>query len=229
MSLFLDKKRDILTYMDIESKVIALSCSPSKGRNSDHMLDAFIEGVRLNKNITVKKIYLQDIFIEHYSYENRLGPTEKEIEFEKLTQAIKNSQGLVLATPTYNFSVPAQLKNFIDRMRFFTLDFDHRNTIGQPIGMLRYLKTYFLVSGGTPHWAQRILFFAFPPFWLRAVFLYYGSVVYGALYSGDIKTYENKKILAKCKKAGIKYGKKLIKNSQNSILEKLFWRPPQKN
>ncbi|MEY4440391.1 MAG: hypothetical protein RLY49_17 [Candidatus Parcubacteria bacterium] len=229
MSLFLDKKRDILTDMSIESKVIALSCSPSKGRNSDSMLDAFIEGIKTNSNIVVEKIYLKDIQIETYDFENRLGPTEQEKNFEQLTQSLKCAQGLIVATPTYNFSVPAHLKNFIDRMRFFTLDFDHRNAIGQPVGMLRYLKTYFLVSGGTPHWAQRILFFAFPPFWLRAVFLYYGSVVYGALYSGDIKTYENKKILAKCKKAGVKYGKKLIKNSQNSILEKLFWRPPQKN
>ena len=212
----------------IESKVIALSCSPSRGRNSDSMLDAFIEGLQTHKQIIVEKIYLEDVLIERYCYENRGGACPNEPEFESLTQSIKYAQGLIIATPTYNFSVPAHLKNFIDRLRFFALDFEHKNKLGQPVGMLQYLKTYFLVSGGTPHWAQRILFFAFPPFWLRAVFLYYGSIVYGALYSGDIKTYENKKILATCKKAGIRYGKKLIKNSQNSILERLFWRPPQK-
>jgi FMN-dependent NADH-azoreductase len=193
------------------------------------MLDAFIEGVKTHKEITVEKVYLNDIKINTYSFENRLGPSEDEPDFEKLTQTIKYAQGLVIATPTYNFSVPAHLKNFIDRLRFFALDFEHKNTLGQPTGMLQYLKTYFLVSGGTPHWAQRILFFAFPPFWLRAVFLYYGSIVYGAIYSGDIKTYENKKILAKCKKAGMRYGRKVLKDSQNSILEKLFWRPPQKD
>jgi multimeric flavodoxin WrbA len=213
----------------IQNKVIALSCSPSQGRNSDSMLDAFIEGLKTHKDILVEKIYLKDIYIEQYCFENRGGACPTEPQFDSLTQSLKYAQGLVIATPTYNFSVPAHLKNFIDRLRFFALDFDHKNTLGQPTGLLRYLKTYFLVSGGTPHWAQRILFFAFPPFWLRAVFLYYGSIVYGALYSGDIKTYENEKILAQCKKAGIRYGKKLIKNSQNSILEKLFWRPPQHN
>lgn len=212
----------------IQPKIITLSCSPSRERNSDSMLNAFIEGIKTHPNITVEKIYLEDIKIEHYSYINRNGPLEHEIDFKNLTESIKKSQGLVIATPTYNFSVPAQLKNFIDRLRFFALDMENKNNLGQPTGMLGYLKTYFIVSGGTPHWAQRILFFAFPPFWLRAVFLYYGSIVYGAFYSGDVQTFQNKKILAQCKKAGIRYGKKIIKNSKNPILEKLFWRPPQK-
>lgn len=214
---------------NIEIKIIALSCSPSKGRNSDSMLDAFIEGLQKNKNIDVEKKYLNDIKINTYCFENGTGASEDETEFEALTESIKYAQGLVIATPTYNFSVPAHLKNFIDRLRFFALDLEHKNSLAQPTGMLGYLKTYFLVSGGTPHWAQRILFFAFPPFWLRAVFLYYGSIVYGAIYSGDVKTFENKKILNKCKKAGFKYGKKVLRNSNNSILEKLFWRPPQKD
>lgn len=211
----------------IQSKIIALSCSPSRGRNSDSMLDAFIEGLQTFPQITVEKIYLEDIYIERYSFENRVGANEKEVDFKNLTESIKYAQGLIIATPTYNFSVPAHLKNFIDRLRFFALNTQDKNSFGQPIGLLPYLKTYFVVSGGTPHWAQKILFFAFPPFWLRAVFLYYGSVVYGAIYSGNVRTFENKKILSKCKKEGIKYGEKVIKNSQNSILEKLFWRPPQ--
>lgn len=213
----------------IQSKIIALSCSPSRERNSDSMLDAFIEGLQTYKEVTVQKVYLEDIKINRYCYENRAGACEDESEFDQLTESIKYAQGLIIATPTYNFSVPAHLKNFIDRLRFFALNMDQKNKLGQPTGMLTYLKTYFLVSGGTPHWAQKILFFAFPPFWLRAVFLYYGSIVYGAIYSGDVETFKNKKILAQCKKAGIRYGKKLIKNSQNSILEKLFWRPPQKD
>lgn len=213
----------------IQSKIIALSCSPSRGRNSDSMLDAFIEGVRTHNQITVEKIYLEDIKINTYCFENRTGVCEDEPQFDELIESIKYAQGLIIATPTYNFSVPAHLKNFIDRLRFFALNMEQKNKLGQPIGMLSYLKTYFIVSGGTPGWAQKILFFTFPPFWLRSVFLYYGSVVYGALYSGDVKTFKNKKVLAKCKKAGIKYGRKICKNSQNSILEKLFWRPPQHN
>jgi FMN-dependent NADH-azoreductase len=209
--------------------IIALSCSPSRGRNSDSMLDAFIDGVRTHDNISIEKIYLEDVAIDTYKFTNSTGPQEHEVEFQKLTEKIKSAQGLIIATPTYNFSVPAHLKNFIDRLRFFALDMNNTNRMGQPVGGLSYLKTYFLVSGGTPKWAQRILFFAFPPFWLRAVFLYYASQCYGAYYSGDTATHQNKEILAFCTKLGKRYGKKVLCNTQHSILEKLFWRPPQKD
>lgn len=210
-------------------KVVALACSPSHGRNSDTMLDSFIEGLRAHSSIEVEKIYLDTIEIDTYSFQNCTGPQEHEIAFRELTEKVKNVNGLVIATPTYNFSVPAHLKNFIDRMRFFSLNMNDRNILSQPTGMLHYLKTYFLVSGGTPNWAQKILFFAFPPFWLRSIFLYYGSVCLGAYYTGDTASFKNKRIQEKCRKEGIKYGKKLIKNARNPILEQLFWRPPQKD
>lgn len=209
--------------------ILALSCSPSQGRNSDTMLDSFIEGIKAKGGVMVEKIYLKDIPIEYCCFENRNGPQEHEQAFRELTEKIKHAQGLIIATPTYNFSVPAHLKNFIDRLRFFALDMEHRNKLNQPPGMLEYLKTYFIVSGGTPLWAQRILFFAFPPFWLRSVFLYYGSIVYGAFYSGDVQTFSNAKILLKCKKEGTRYAQKIVTNSSQSVLEKLFWRPPQRD
>lgn len=212
----------------VRPKIIALSCSPSHSRNSDAMLDAFIVGLSKHP-IDIEKIYLDSIPIDPYSYTNRTGPADHELEFKELTEKIKKSQGLIIATPTYNFSVPGHLKNFIDRLRFFALDMEEKNFLGQPVGLLTHLKTYFLVSGGTPKWAQRLLFFAFPPFWLRAVFLYYASQCYGAYYSGDVQTFQNEKILALCQRIGNRYGKKLLRNANHSILEKLFWRPPQKN
>lgn len=213
----------------LNPKIIALSASPSRGRNSDSMLDAFLEGVATHPSIEFEKIYLEDIAIDTYKFENGKGPQEHEAAFKELTEKIKCTQGLVIATPTYNFSVPAHLKNFIDRLRFFALDMNNTNRIGQPVGGLDYLKTFFLVSGGTPKWAESLLFFAFPAFWLRAVFLYYGSNCLGAYYSGDTATFKNEKILNKCRKLGHRYGKQLIKNSRNSLTERLFWRPPQRD
>lgn len=208
-------------------KVIALSCSPSRKRNSDTMLDYFISGMKEIENIEIEKIYLEDIPIHMYKYENSLGPETDEQLFKELTEKIKNSSGLIIATPTYNFSIPAYLKNFIDRIRFFALDFKNRNKIGQPKGMLRGLKTYFLVSGGTPNWAEKILFFTFPPFWLRGVFLYFNAKVIGSYYSGDVETFKNKKVLEKCFKKGKNYAEKIIKQKDHGVLENIFWRPPQ--
>ncbi len=209
-------------------KVIALSCSPSRGRNSDHMLGSFIEGMKEVSTIEVEKIYLEDIEIDNYNFENSVGTMDHETKFKELTDKIKNEiTGLVIATPTYNFSVPAHLKNFIDRLRFIALDMNQKNSIGQPVGKLRHIKTYFLVSGGTPAWAEKILFFTFPSFWLRGVFLYFGAHVMGAFYSGDVRTFQNKEILNKCRRKGKIYAEKLVRGSRQGILEHIFWRPPQ--
>lgn len=209
-------------------KIIALSCSPSRGRNSDTMLDSFIEGMREVPSLSVEKIYLQDIPIDYYTFENSKGTLPHESKFKELTDSLRNDAvGLVIATPTYNFSVPAHLKNFIDRLRFIALDMNAKNSLGQPVGQLRHLKTYFLVSGGTPWWAEKILFFAFPPFWLRGVFLYFGARVMGATYTGDIRAFENKKLLAKCKQKGKRYGQQISSGARQGILEHIFWRPPQ--
>jgi len=209
-------------------KIIALSCSPSRKRNSDTMLDHFIDGMMEIPNIEVEKIYLEDIPINTYNFQNSTGPQENEQLFKELSEKIKNeSFGLVIATPTYNFSVPAHLKNFIDRIRFFALNFEEKNNFGQPKGELKNLRTYFLVSGGTPNWAEKILFFTFPSFWLRGIFLYFNAKVMGAYYSGDTQTFKNKKILKKCFRKGKKYAKNIIKQKNHGILENIFWRSPQ--
>ncbi|MCM2339420.1 MAG: NAD(P)H-dependent oxidoreductase [Burkholderiales bacterium] len=211
-------------------KILAISCSPSRGRNSDTMLDSFILGMREVSGIEVEKIYLEDVHINSYRFENSKDPEEGEKDFKKLVSKIANDiSGLVIATPTYNFSVPAHLKNFIDRIRFIALDLTQRNKFGQPVGKLHNLKTYFLVSGGTPNWAEHILFFAFPAFWLRALFLYFGAKVMGAFYSGDIRTFENKKILDKCFKKGKKYAIRVLKGNSQGMLENIFFRPPTRD
>jgi multimeric flavodoxin WrbA len=193
-------------------KIVAISSSPSKGRNSDTMLDHFIEGVKNNGKdlVEVEKFYLEDIHFDHYCYENKVGPTENEKDFAYLANKFDGADGVVIATPTYNFSVPSRLKNFIDRIRFIALDLDKKNIIGQPVGKLKKHRYFFLVSGGTPKYVQKILFFLYPAFWLRIVFTYYGSYKINSFYSGDIKTFQNPKILKKCFKKGERFTKKII-------------------
>jgi multimeric flavodoxin WrbA len=207
--------------------VIAISSSPSHGRNSDTMLDSFISGIKTHENIAVEKIYLDSIEMAYYSFDNRLGALSDETAFNDLVEKIKVAKGLVIATPTYNFSVPARLKNFIDRIRFIALDFENKTKLGQPKGLLGYLRTYFIVSGGTPSWAERILFFTFPAFWLRGVFLYYGAHCLGAYYRGDINAFKDEKLKEKMYKKGQKFAKKIEKEMKNRPLERVFWRPPQ--
>ncbi|NCS99036.1 hypothetical protein GW764_02500 [Candidatus Parcubacteria bacterium] len=193
-------------------KIVAISSSPSKGRNSDTMLDHFISGMEnYGKDlISVEKFYLDDIYLDHYDYGNRLGPTEKEVDFKNLALKMDKADGIVIATPTYNFSVPASLKNLVDRIRFIALDLDKKNVLGQPVGKFKRHRMFFLVSGGSPKLVQKILFFLFPPFWLRVVFMYYGSFKLNAFYSGDTKSFQNPKILKKCFKKGERFAKRVI-------------------
>jgi multimeric flavodoxin WrbA len=193
-------------------KIIAISASPSKGRNSDTMLDHFIKGVKSKNDneIEVEKIYLNDIEFDYYQYENKNGPLENEKDFADLANKIKNADGIIIATPTYNFSVPAKLKNLIDRIRFIALDLERKNILGQPVGLLKEKKFFFIVSGGTSNIIQKIIFFLYPAFWLKAVFAYYGSFKLKSFYSGDLKSFENQKILKKCFKKGRKFARKII-------------------
>jgi len=192
------------------NKIIAISASPSKGRNSDTMLDYFIKGMESNSknNLLIERFCLEDIHFDHYNYYNGKGPTENEKDFAKLAEKFKEADGIIMSTPVYNFSVPARLKNFIDRIRFIAVDLENKNIIGQPTGKFKNHRMYFLVSGGTPKWAKDMLFFLYPGFWLRVVFAYYGSFKTKSFYSGDIKTFENKKILDQCFKKGLRFSKK---------------------
>lgn len=193
-------------------KIIAISSSPSKGRNSDTMLDNFISGIEnFGKDlVSIEKFYLEDIRFDHYEYNNRLGATENEKDFAELAEKMRTADGIVIATPTYNFSVPASLKNLIDRIRFIALDTEKKNILGQPVGKFKKHKMFFLVSGGTPNFIQKILPILFPNLWLRVVFMYFGTFNIKTLYSGDIKTFQNKKVLLKCFKKGEKFAKRLL-------------------
>ncbi len=186
-------------------KVIVIYSSPEEQSNSATMADHFIKGIKQNKDIEVCKVYLKDTDFEMYCHAKKV-PLECESDFLCLTEKIQKAQGLVIATPTYNFGVPAKLKNFVDRIGFIALDYKQKNWMGQPVPKLGYLKTFFLVSGGTPTIMQKLLFFLFPPFWLWVVFKYYGAKQGGSVFGGNL-TYQNPArkqpvLLQHCEKKG---------------------------
>lgn len=194
-----------------QKKIIAISSSPSKGRNSDTMLDNFISGVKEeNSDIEIEKVYLKDIPFAYYDHGNKSGPQEDEKEFADLAKKLETYRGIVIATPTYNFSVPAKLKNLIDRIGFIVLDPEKKNIAGQPKGRFKGKKMCFLVSGGTPEFVHFFLFFLFPGFWLKTIFAYFGAYNTKSFYSGDVETFKNKKRLKKCFKLGRKFAKGLL-------------------
>ena len=199
---------------EMKKKIIAICSSPNKGGNSETLLDSFLAGIP--KDIVVKKFNLQEIDFADYSYKFSKEPDpEIEPKFRELCDAIKLADGIVIATPTYNFSVPAKLKNLIDRIGYLALDYKKMNIIGQPTGLLGDKKLFTIITGGTPNFFRGILFLIFPGFWLRVVFAYYGCFSYSTKYAGEL-TFSNPaknklKLLAKFQKLGERFGKRLLK------------------
>lgn len=195
----------------MKKKIIAIATSPNKGGNSETLLDSFISEIK--KDINIEKIILNDIEFADYSYKFSQEPDAKlEPKFRELCDKIKKAEGIVIAVPTYNFSVPAKLKNLIDRMGYFSLDYKKMNKIGQPTGLLGDKKVFTIITGGTPNLMRYFLFFVFPGFWLRVVFAYYGCFSYQTRYVGELtfsSPAKNKpELLEKFKKLGEKFAKK---------------------
>ena len=200
--------------------ITILQGSPSHGWNSDTMLDAFLEGVdSVEGSIGYSKYLTSDIECGHHCFMNRRGAEDHEEELEQLLRDIERSKWIVISSPTYNFSVPGGLKNVIDRISTsIALDYQNINWAGQPTGKLGYLRNFYLVSGGTPLLFQKILFAIFPPMRITVMFRYFGVKRSSSIYGGNLKgthlAKDDQKLLKKCRRAGMKYAKQLMKDAR---------------
>lgn len=197
-------------------KVLAWACSPSKGFNSDTMLDAFLSGVAEVKGVEVEKVYVSDLNIATYSFFNRVPDAAKEPEMFAMAEKVAAVDGVIVATPCFNFGVPAALKNLMDRLSFKALDYKKINALHQPTGMLNNLHNFYLVSCGTPWWIVHFMAWPiFPMFWLRVVFWYFGGKTWGGIYgagqNANNLAKNNVKLIARCKSAGKKYAERIVR------------------
>lgn len=194
--------------------LIALAASPNKGGNSDTLLDSFLEGVKAEcSDVEIKKTYLYDLECAPFAHKTKM-PLDTEAEFAAICESLATASGLIIATPTFNFNVPGPLKNFIDRIGFMALDYSTLNKVGQPTGKLGHLRTFFVVTGGTPNLARKFLFVLFPGFWLSIASKYYYAKSGGAMYAGNLTfahpAKDQPKLLNQAKKQGQKYARKFL-------------------
>ncbi|MDD5623902.1 MAG: NAD(P)H-dependent oxidoreductase [Candidatus Peribacteraceae bacterium] len=121
--------------------VVAGTNEPS---NSNVLADSFSEGLRHEPEITVRKFRLKDMKIDHFSLSHYEPHSPEEEDMKYLRESIESAAGLVVATPVWNFGVPAHLKNVIDRMGSFGLDETHSR------GTLKGLPFFLIFTGGAP-------------------------------------------------------------------------------
>ncbi len=125
--------------------ILVLVAGTNDPSNSDTLADAFIEGMRTQGNTEVEKIRLKDLEIAHFTLKHYDSDYPQEEVFRSLQRKIEEADGILIATPVWNFGVPAHLKNLIDRMGVFGLDAATRTR-----GMLRGKPFYLLFTGGSP-------------------------------------------------------------------------------
>ena len=105
-------------------KIISINASPRKGWNSDRMLDAFLEGIRVQcSDAKIEKVQLYDMDFKgcrgclacslkatenrHCLYKD--GATD-------LLRDIKSADGFVFSAPIYYFEVPSQMRGILERL-----------------------------------------------------------------------------------------------------------------
>ena len=124
----------------------------------------------------VNKVRLKDLSIGHFDL-TCYGPSCPIDGLTHVQSFIEESHGVIIATPVWNFGVPAHLKNLIDRMGSFALD--PSRSLGTFNG-----KPFFLIfTAGMPKAAW--------PFLRKSVshipiaLQYFGGSVLGTLFEGS--------------------------------------------
>ena len=126
-------------------EILLLIAGTNDPSNADVLAHAFAEGMQQAGDVTIHKHLLRDSALEHFTLKHYEEATEQEPAFLELVNLLQRSSGFVIATPVWNFSVPAHLKNFIDRLGRIGLDAEthsHGTLGGKPF--------YLLFTGGSP-------------------------------------------------------------------------------
>jgi len=143
--------------------------------NAKALAEAFQQGV-MREGVSTNLIRLTDLSINHFSLEYYHPQCSLDDDFCRVQNLIESADGVIIATPIWNFSVPAHLKNFIDRIGGFALD-EATHSKGQLNG-----KPFYLIfTGGAPIAAWKFMLHV-TTMHLPQSIKYYGGVVLGRHY-----------------------------------------------
>ena len=154
-------------------KILIINAGTNEKSNSLALAEAFAKGARTFSGMETEIVRLKDLTIKHFDLEHYDPACPRDDDFCDLQEKFLAAQGIVFATPVWNFSVPAHLKNLIDRLGAVGLDVETRSK-GQLNG-----KPFFLIyTGGAPMIAWKALLYLTTMHVSEAI-KYYGGIVIG--------------------------------------------------
>lgn len=124
--------------------ILAIVAGTNNPSNSDYLTDVFLQTLQ-EEGVTVEKIRLKDLSIPQFTLERYQPDFYHDADILKIRDGITKATGILIATPIWNFGVPAHLKNTIDCLGAFLLDKETRSK-----GQLNGKPFYFLFTGGAP-------------------------------------------------------------------------------
>lgn len=101
----------------MQKKVLIISASPRKNGNSDRLCEEFKRGAMEGGNET-EKIFLGDHkigFCQGCGFCAKSGVCVQKDDMKTLLEKMVHSDVIVLATPTYFYTMDGQMKTFLDR------------------------------------------------------------------------------------------------------------------
>lgn len=96
---------------------VAVIGSPRRGMNTEKLVDIISETL-FNKNISVRKFHLDNSVMHpctNCEYCISHGKCHINDEVSEIISEMKEANGIILASPSYNYNVTSQMKVFLDR------------------------------------------------------------------------------------------------------------------
>ncbi len=157
-------------------KIVVLVGGTNNPSNSEALADAFIDGIRSIPGFDAEKIRLRERSIEHFTMSCYAPDFRDEPDFADIRAKVEEADGLVVASPIWNFGIPANLKNVIDRLGASGLDPATRST-----GQWKDKPAYLIFTGGAP-WAAWPGLFRQTTSFVPTALQYFGAAHIGTHY-----------------------------------------------
>lgn len=158
-------------------RILFLVAGTNEPSNSNMLADVMIAGMKhSHPDIIIDKVRLKDVNIGQFNL-SCYGPDCPLDGMSHVQSLLLQADGIVIASPVWNFGVPAHLKNFLDRMGAFALDASHS------LGTLNGKPFFLIYTAGAPKAAWPLFKRTLSS--VSMAIQYFGGSILGTFFEGS--------------------------------------------